>query len=97
MEKGRAFGQRFFIPAATWKAKRFSDRVDGMNLACARRAAAFCRPRWRLTYRLDRVCIWHRSKVPAMTLSLNLRLGNQSSASFGSAAHKLFCFCEVRI
>ena len=49
------------MPAATWKARRFSGRTDKTDfktgLVCIRRSAALCRPRWRLTYRLDRVCI----------------------------------------
>jgi hypothetical protein len=45
------------MPAATWKARRFSVRTTKTGLACIRRSAARCRPRWRLTYRLDRVCI----------------------------------------
>ena len=35
-ENGGAFGQRFFMPAATWKARRFSVRTaSGIFVAAA--------------------------------------------------------------
>ena len=72
--------QRFFIPKEICWANRFSHSRNGFN---GDRRCALNRARWRLIYRFDRVCIWHRSKIFPGTLSIR-------SSSPGHASHLVF-------